>query len=126
VTSSHVSTNAHRVLSLANVVARGVLEAGIVAALGYWGFTAGPAGPGRVVLAILAPACVFGFWAVVDFRSAGSHAEALRLAQELAVTAVAGAALYTAEQPVLAWLLVGLSVVHHAAVYLLGERLLDR
>lgn len=123
-TASTARPDKHGALSLTNVAARGTLEAGIVAAFGYWGYTIGSNMPTRILLAILVPAIMFGFWGAVDFRFAGTHAEPLRLTQELAVTALASAALYATGHHALAWLLLGLSILHHAAVYLLGESLL--
>ncbi|MGN6576393.1 MAG: DUF2568 domain-containing protein [Nocardioides sp.] len=109
---------------MSNVALRGLLEAGIVAALALWGWTTAGSTPQRLALAILAPLLVFGFWGAVDFRFAGRRAEALRLTQELAVTLLAAAALDSAGHPMLAVILLAVSVVHHAAVYMLGERLL--
>ncbi len=114
----------HHTLSMANVALRGLMEAGIVAAFTSWGWTATGSTPLRLTLAVLAPALMFGFWGAVDFRFAGPYAEALRLTQELVVTLLAAAALNSSAHPVLAGLLLALSLVHHAAVYLLGERLL--
>lgn len=119
-----VLARAHQVLSLTNVAARGVLEASIVAALAGWGYATGDSALTRGVLAVLAPAIVFGFWGAVDFRFAGRHAEWLRLVQELAVSVLASLALYSVQHHELAWLLATLSIAHHVAVYLLGERLL--
>ncbi len=111
-------------LSMANVALRGVLEAGIVVAFATWGWSADGGTPVRTTLAVLAPVLAFGFWGAVDFRFAGRHAEALRLTQELAVTLLAATALYAVAHPVPAALLLAVGVVHHLAVYLLGERLL--
>ena len=113
-----------RALSLTNVALRGLLETCIVVTFAYCGFTVTSDPATRLVLAVLAPLVVFGFWGAVDFRFAGRHAEVLRLTQELAVTILASAALYGTDHHVLAWLLLLLSLVHHTAVYLLGERLL--
>ncbi len=114
---SHVS------MLMANVALRGVLEAGIVAALALWGWAASDNVALRTCLAILAPLLGFGFWSAVDFRFAGRRAELLRLGQELAITLLAAAAVY-GTHPVLAALLLAISVIHHLAVYLLGDRLL--
>jgi hypothetical protein len=114
----------HRTLSLTNVVLRAMLETCVIATFAYWGYTATTSTTARLLLAILAPVLVFGFWGAVDFRFVRRHAEPLRLTQELAVTLLASYALYTNSHHRLAWLLVLLSLVHHIAVYLLGERLL--
>jgi hypothetical protein len=79
----------------------------------------------KILLAVGAPALGFGFWGAVDFRQAGRLAEPLRLLQELAISALAAAALYTAGQHLLGWALGLVSVVYHALVYLLGGRLLQ-
>ncbi len=114
----------HKVVSLTNVALRALLETSIVVTFAFWGYAVADDTAIRILLAVLAPVVVFGFWGAVDFRFAGRHAEALRLSQELAVTALAGAAVYTTGHHLLAWLLLLLSLVHHTAVYLLGERLL--
>jgi hypothetical protein len=40
------------------------------------------------------------------------------------LSALAALALYVVGRPVLAWVLLGMSAVHHALVYLCGDRLL--
>jgi Protein of unknown function (DUF2568) len=112
-------------LRLGNVALRGLLEAGVVAALAYWGVHTGDGVVGKVVLGVLAPVVGFGIWGAIDFRDAGSLAELLRLLEELVISGVAAIALYTTGQHALAWALALLSVLHHALVYLLGMRLLD-
>jgi len=107
-----------------NVALRGLMEAGIVAALAYWGATRdGPVWM-RACLAIATPAAGFGFWGAVDFRNAGAAREALRLIQELLISGLAALALYASGASALAWGLAGLSGLHYALVYLLGLRLL--
>ena len=100
------------------------MEAGIIAALAWWGYHAGPTTPTKIALAIAAPAAGFGFWGAVDFRGAGWLAEPLRLVQELAVSGLAAAALYTAGQHLLGWALGGTSAAYHTLVYASGGRLL--
>jgi hypothetical protein len=107
-----------------NVVLRGVMELGIVVAVGYWGYQTGNSPITKVALGILAPVIVFGFWGLVDFRNAGRMSEGLRLFQELVITALAAVALYLAGQPALGWALAAISILHHGLVYLLGETLL--
>jgi hypothetical protein len=114
----------HHKLSLANVALRGIVEASIVATFALWGYTVGGGTTTRLILAVVAPAVVFGFWGTVDFRFAGRRAELFRLLQELVVTMLAGAALFTVGHQTLGWLLLVVSLVHHGAVYFLGERLL--
>lgn len=107
-----------------NVALRGVLEAGVVGALAYWGVHAVDGTVGKVLLGIAAPAVGFGIWGAVDFHWAGRYAEPLRLAEELVISGLAAAALAVAGQPALGIGLAALSVVHHALVYALGDRLL--
>ena len=114
----------HHTLSLANVALRGLLETGIVVGSGYWGYTLSSDTALRILLTLMVPLIAFGFWGTIEFRFAGRHAETLRLTQELAVTVLVGAALYNTGHHALASGLPLLSLVHHAAVYLLGERLL--
>ena len=106
-----------------NLALRGLMELGIVAALATWGVNAGPGPASKALLGIGAPVLLFGFWGAVDFRRA-ALGEVLRLAQELLVSALAAAALYTAGHHALGWALVAASAVHHVLVYLLGGRLL--
>lgn len=115
----------HRVLSRANLALRGFMEAGIVAAFAYWGYRAGTGSAERIALAIGVPAIAFGFWALVDFRRAGRLAEPLRLVEELAISCLAGLALHDAGQAASGIVLVLVSIVHHAVVHWLGERLLQ-
>jgi hypothetical protein len=107
-----------------NVALRGVMELGIVVAMGYWGYQAGNSVVAKVLLGILAPLIVFGFWGLVDFHQAGRMAEPLRLTQELLICGLAAVALYVAGQPALGWVLVVITIVQHSLVYLLGETLL--
>ncbi|HKK08430.1 MAG TPA: YrdB family protein [Gemmatimonadota bacterium] len=111
-------------LARLNLTLRALVETGVVAGLAYWGWHAGRTPAVRIVLAASAPLVGFGFWGLVDFRGAGRLAEPLRLVQELAVSLLAAAGLWAAGAPRLAWALAGLTVVHHALVYALGQRLL--
>lgn len=113
-----------RTLIWINVALRGMMEAGIVAALAYWGTTLGGSLWASVAFGIIVPTIGFGFWGLVDFRNMGLASEALRLIQELLVSGLAAFALYSAGEPDLAFGLAGLSLLHHALVYLLGTRLL--
>ena len=88
------------------------MELGIVVALAYWGYHATDVGAARIVLAVVAPAL------------AGGLAEGLRLLQELCISGLAAAGWFAAGQHVWGWALAGLSVLHHALVYALGDRLL--
>jgi hypothetical protein len=110
----------------ANLTLRALMEAGIIVALGWWGYHTGGSTETRVLRAFVVPILGFGFWGLVDFRWAGRFAEGLRLTQELAVSGVAAVAWYAAGQHVLGWALAVVSVVHHVLVYVSGERLLKR
>ncbi len=109
-----------------NISLRAVMEAGIIAALAFWGFHTGGNTAAKVLLGIGAPLIGFGFWGAVDFRRAGSKSEFLRLLQELVVSGIAAAAFYAAGRPILGIALALLSVIHHSLVYFLGERLIKR
>ncbi len=104
-----------------NLGLRGLMELGVVCGLAYWGYrTEGAA------LAVGAPVVGFGFWGAVDFHQLGRAAEPVRLVQELVVSGLAAAALYVAGQHVLGPGLAAVSVLHHALVYINGNRLLKR
>jgi hypothetical protein len=107
-----------------NLALRGLMEAGIIVALGYLGFHLGKNMGLKILLGFGAPALGFGFWGLVDFHQAGRAAEPLRLSQELIISGLAAIALYTTGQHALGWALGIVSVVHHALVYLLGGGLL--
>ena len=109
-----------------NLGLRAVMELGIVAALGYWGYSTGESTGAKIGLAIGASALGFGFWGLVDFRKAGSHAEFLRLIQELAVSGIAAYAWHAAGAQVWGWALGLISIVHHILVYLAGGTLLKK
>jgi hypothetical protein len=107
-----------------NLALRALMELGIVAALGYWGYKSGNGTAAKILLGVGAPLLGFGFWGLVDFRQAGSWAESLRLIQELLVSGLAALAWYIAGAHAWGWALALLSVVHHTLVYLLGGTLL--
>ncbi len=107
-----------------NLVLRSIMETGIVAGLGYWGFQTGKGSFMKIFLAVCIPVIIFGFWGLVDFHKAGRFSEPLRLLQELVISGAAAVALYIAEQHFLGWTLAGLSIVHHILVYLIGDKLL--
>jgi len=109
-----------------NVALRGIMEAGLVAALGYWGYTLGATSTTRVLFAIGVPIVGFGIWGLVDFRWAGKLAEGLRLTEELVLTGLGAVALHAAGAVVLAWVLAALSILHHVLVYATGQRLLRK
>ncbi len=107
-----------------NLVLRSLMEIGIVAGIGYWGFYSGKGSIMKIILGIGMPLLIFGFWGLVDFQKAGNYSELLRLCQELVITGIAAAALYISGQHALGWALALISIIHHILVYLLGETLL--
>jgi hypothetical protein len=106
-----------------NIALRGLMEFSIVLALGIWGYQTGSSSATKILLAIGAPIAGFGFWGAVDFHQAGRLAEPLRLVQELAISALAGIALFAAGLPTWGLALIAVSAIHHVFVYLLGQRL---
>jgi hypothetical protein len=112
------------VLAMLNLTLRAVMELGIIAALAYWGYKTADSRITTFPLVIIPPLIGFGFWALVDFRRAGSLAEVLRLIQELAIAGMAAWALLNAGTPILGLSLALISIVHHALVYVLGGTLL--
>jgi hypothetical protein len=117
-------TDMRQTVSHINLALRATMELGIVTGLAYWGYQAGTTNTEKVLLAIITPVLVFSFWGLVDFRQAGRFAEPLRLIQELLISGLAALALYHAGQHIYGWLLAAISIIHHALVYPLGERLL--
>lgn len=111
-------------ISVINLVLRALMELGIVLGLAFWGYQSGSTVVTRMLLCILAPVAVFSFWGLLDFHQAGRFAEPLRLAQELIISILVAAGLYSVGQPVPAWSLAVLSIIHHTLVYALGEKLL--
>jgi Protein of unknown function (DUF2568) len=107
-----------------NLALRGFMELGIVAAMGYWGFQAGNSIIMKIILCIIIPLVVFGFWGLVDFRKMGVISEPLCLVQELVISGLAAWAFYTSGQHLLGWILGVISIIHHISIYLLGETLI--
>jgi hypothetical protein len=111
-------------VSAVNLGLRVLMETGLVAGLAYWGARTGDTTAAKLLLGIGAPLVGFGIWGALDFRNVGSHAEAMRLTQELVLSALAAVALYTVGQHLLGLLLAAVSIAHHLLVYAIGERLL--
>lgn len=112
------------VLKAVNLALRGLMELGIVIALGYWGYRIGRSGFQRIVLTLGAPAVILSAWALFDFRHVVQTPEPYRLLQELVLSGLAAFAWYASGQRRLGITLGLVSIVHHALVYLLGGRLL--
>lgn len=111
-------------LSRINIGLRAFMELGILLGLGYWGFHTGDSTFLKFLLGIGAPVTGFGFWGLVDFHNSGKYSEWYRLMQELVVTGLAAILLFNAGKQLFGLILAFLSVIHHALVYILGERLL--
>ena len=109
-----------------NVGLRGIMEFGIVAAMAYWGYRVGSNLIIGILIGILAPLIVFGFWGLVDFHQAGHVAEPLRLVEELIICGLVTAALFVSGQPVFALIFGLIAIVQHGLVYLLGDTLLKK
>ncbi len=111
-------------LKTINLTLRGIMETGIVLAFGYWGYHLGSSPFIKILLAIVVPLVVFGFWGMVDFHQFGRYSERLRLIQELLITFAAALVLYLCGLIVLCWVMILISIVHHVLVYASGGRLL--
>jgi hypothetical protein len=109
-----------------NLTMRWILEAGIILAFGLWGYHIGETISTKILLAIVVPLIGFGFWGLIDFHQFGHDAEWLRLVQELLIGALASVAFYVIGEYILSYTLMILSVIYHAMVYLIGERLLKQ
>jgi Protein of unknown function (DUF2568) len=112
-------------IQLITLILRVTMEAGIVAGLAYWGVHAGSSTATKLLLGIGAPAVGFGIWGAVDFHQAG-HGEHLRLIEELAISLVAAAALWAADQHTAGLALGVLTIAYHALVYATGGTLLEQ
>jgi hypothetical protein len=107
-----------------NVLLRTLMELGIIIAAGSWGYFAGQSPGMKLLLAVVIPALLFGFWGTVDFRQCGPISEILRLTQELIISGLAAFAWYAAGEHTLGLILAVTSLVHHTLIYLSGETLL--
>jgi hypothetical protein len=111
-------------LKTINLTLRAIMEAGILLAFGYWSYHFTNRTSIKILLAIVVPLFVFGFWGLVDFHQFGRMAEPLRLVQEFLVTFAAAFVLYLTGMVVLCWVMVFISIFHHILVYALGGRLI--
>jgi hypothetical protein len=100
------------------------MEAGIVAALSYWGVTTGDSTVAKILLGIVTPVTGFAVWGAMDFHQAGRYAEALPLVEELVISGLTAVGLYAAGARALGLALAALSIVYHVLVYAFGKRLL--
>jgi hypothetical protein len=111
-------------LKTINLALGGIMETGIVAGLAYWGFHTGQNTTMKTLLCIGTPMLVFGFWGSYDFHNFHKWSETLRLIQELVLSGLAAAALYSAGLHFWGLALGIISILHHVLVYMLGETLL--
>lgn len=107
-----------------NLTLRSLMEIGILAGLGYWGFQAGKGITMKIILSISVPAIIFGFCSLVDFQKVKNYSEILRLIQELILSGIAAVSLYFAGQHTLGWILGLISIFHHVLVYVTGDTLI--
>jgi hypothetical protein len=110
--------------SALNLTLRVATETGVVVGLAYWGVHTGETTAAKVALGVGAPMFGFGTWGALDFRWAGRRAEVLRLGEELVISGLAAAALFTAGEQTVGAALIAVSIIHHILVYVIGERLL--
>ena len=115
------TTKYHRKLEWANVGIRGLMEALIIIAFAWWGYSLGDKTLGKALLAIVFPAAGFGFWGLVDFRHTGKAAGPLRFTQELCIAGLASYGLFSAGARYVGWILVLLVVTHQILRFYLGE-----
>ncbi len=113
-----------RTLSWINLGLRGTMELGIVLGLGYWGFYTGNSTSSKIILGIGCPLIGFGFWGLVDLHNFGRYSESLRLIQELLVSGLVAFLLFNIGKHLFGLVLGFISIIHHALVYIIGERLL--
>lgn len=113
------------IIKWVNLGLRAILEFGIVIGLAYWGFQAGDAFSGKLILCVLTPVLGFGFWGLVDFHQFGKISEYLRLFQELIISGIAAILIIIAGKQGLGITLALVSLIHHILIYITGERLLQ-
>lgn len=121
---NHSHTPEYPVLSGLNVALRGIMETALVIGLGYLGFLLGNQMFWKILMAIMFPLVIFGFWGIVDFHRLKRFGEHIRLIEELLITMLTAAGLYILNAHFVAWSLAILSLLHHSLTYLIGERLL--
>ncbi|MCB0664861.1 MAG: YrdB family protein [Saprospiraceae bacterium] len=113
-----------KILKWVNLGLRAILELGIVMGLAYWGFQTGDALAIKVILCVITPLLGFGFWGLVDFRQFGKISEYLRLFQELIISGITAILIIIAGKQGLGITLALVSLIHHALIYITGEKLL--
>ncbi|HLZ64023.1 MAG TPA: YrdB family protein [Ktedonosporobacter sp.] len=87
-------------LKNANLLLAFLLELGVLAALGYWGFLTGPTLPSKIVLGIGAPIVAIVIWALFGAPTAIWHLYGLwRVLLQIVFFGSAVVALFAAGQP---------------------------
>jgi hypothetical protein len=107
------------IIQSANLALRFLLELCALAALGYWGFQAGPNLPIKIALGVGAPLLAAIFWgAFVAPKAAVQVSEPLRAALGLLVFALAAAGLVAAGRLGLAWVFGAVALANAALMWL--------
>ncbi|GAB4451730.1 MAG: YrdB family protein [Anaerolineae bacterium] len=105
-----------------NLGLRFLLELGLLAALGYWGFTVGGSMPAKIGLGLGAPLLAALVWGVfLAPASARRLVEPWRLLAELVIFGGAVAALISAGAPTVAWVF-GILVVLNKILMLIWRQ----
>ncbi len=94
-----------------NLGLRGLMEAGVVLAFGYWGYWFGNSDRNENILDDSCSGTGFGFWGLVDFHQFDKASEILRLSEELIISLLAAYALFAAGVPISGYILAIISVL---------------
>lgn len=77
-----------------NLTLRTLMEMGVILSFGHWGYQFANRETIKILMGIIVPMLIFGFWGLVNFHHSRRFSEPLGILQELFVTAAA-AFLYT-------------------------------
>jgi hypothetical protein len=111
-----------RPLLVVSLALQFLLELAALAALGYWGATAGSGTVAHVALAIVAPLVAAGVWGMFGSPKAPFHLRgAWRLLLEVVFFGSAATALVVADHPVLGVALATIVALNVALLHALGE-----
>ncbi|AGK96336.1 YrdB family protein [Clostridium pasteurianum] len=109
-----------------NIILRGIMEFGIIAAFALWGYWIGNRTTQKILFCIFAPILVFTFWGFFDFRKIVPNPELFRLVQELFICAIAVIALNVSGHRTLSIIMIVISSIHYILVYTLGQTLIKK
>ena len=99
-----------------------LLELCMLAAFAFWGFHSGATTPIKLLLGLGAPLLVAILWGVfLAPRAAVALPRAVILGAKVVIFGLAGAALYTAGQPALGWVLAGVFLVNLILAVVWGQ-----